>query len=441
MTKKGWLIVAVLFLFSPIRSDSQTLLNMPPAQIPNFKIVLIPTGVGSYDAEIWFSVDTPNPTGSIYYDFTNTSGVWQYPNASVPTVVSILTNKAELPRGSTVAMGTVLKSVIPQYKDVRNGQYYKYMMYVIAQPPTCAGTFTGFLMVAFSNDGRNWTSLAQVNESGGPTASCWPYLDPTTGEPTGVVHTSTLPVQSVAAIRNPSNDTVYIVALEGRVTGTPGALDNVSNYNRSLTFLYQANRNNPTSVSFLTEISPNGISKPQGNCSTCGSAHSYFVNLDLTYESGSGRIYISRGYPYPFDGTNPYATPCNPVGSGTKAQCAVGIAQFANRVQMYYQVVGPIWNISAIGSGTWTIVGDWGNGSGYPNNSTGSCQQTPLLAGQTNYFNRDYGYLSFRKDGNGYFSIHSAGKLAFLGTAYNGQRSTGTECAITGNEGMYYLWY
>ncbi|MGE0827552.1 MAG: hypothetical protein AB7G75_19415 [Candidatus Binatia bacterium] len=413
-----WCLFATALLFLRVATlDAQTLLNTPPALRPNFNLILIPTGVGSFDAQAWFGVDSITPTGSIYYNFTNTSGVWQYPNASI-SVVDLGTNTSTGPV-------SVLRAATPQYKNPSDNLYYKYLMYVGSQPALCDGKVGAFLLATFSNDGRTWTPPLQVTRIGGPSFPCWPG------------HSNTVPIQSASALRDPTTDNIYLVGLEGDIS----ILSNSANFNSTLTYLATASRHNPTIITLSGPLSATNIFKP--NCTACGTAHSYFVNMDMTYEASTGRLYLSRAYAYPFDAFLPYVTPCNPMPGvgGLKPKCEVGIATLQTRVQMYYQTIGPLSNIAAAMTGAWNLVGDWGNVSGYPNNSTGTCQQTPLVSGQSNYFNRDYGYLSFRKDGNGHFSMHPSGRLAFLGTAYNAQRTQGDECAVTGNEGIYYLWY
>jgi hypothetical protein len=359
----------------------------------------------------YFTVDT-DTSGQIYYNqrVMNNNGGWTWLYHPSLTVVYAGAN-------TSVALGDVLYDGSAPFHNPSDGQYYSFIMYFVSQPGACNGNVAGYLYVSFSPNGLSWTSPAMVSRPGGPTSDCFPGIE-------------TVPVEAVGAVYDGSGS-IYLVGLEGSI----GDLGNPENFNSTLTYLGVASTSNPTTVTLLGMISAAGVVTP--NISGC-IAPKYFANLGVAYNASTGYFYLTRGYAYPFDlGT---VTPCS------QPNCASGITTYPVRTQVYKMNIGPLSSIGTLLSGTWILVADWGNATGYRNQSNGQCQpggpcvDTPLQGSQVNV-GHDFGGSNIMRDIWGRVSLftqlgHSYVKV-FGGTGFNEIR-TQADCQVTGGETVYY---
>jgi hypothetical protein len=174
----------------------------------------------------------------------------------------------------------------------------------------------------------------------------------------------------------------------------------------------------------------------------------------MGYDAANGDLYIGRSYPYAFDRgqTGTYFpadsnTPTysqtfvtsilGPQGLSAVEGCASGPASFPNRIQIYKKHIGSMSNIYQITTGTWTLVTDVGGALGYAfnywPNGTAQPQQTALVANQVNV-GRDYGAISFLRDGAGNLVRYGTTAYYFGSDTFMLSKGGSAPCRITGQE-------
>lgn len=246
----------------------------------------------------------------------------------------------------SIAVMDVIRRNTPVFYNTQNSTYYQYVMYLVNQtghwfPPVDGIQTAGIISVAFSHDGVTWVGPYDANNPP-PDGDC---SDAICVEEGGVMFDGT---------------TLYIIAVEGDLILLQNHLNPPMGAS-SLTYLFTASKNDPLSLTAYNgkaPISNNGVFAP--NMAGYGENHKIFLNASITHDYDSGRLYLSRGYPYPADYTGANGIPC-----GSLIGCAVGLQTYANRAQLYYLDLGVPMNLALLYSGTWTLVGDWGYEQGF----------------------------------------------------------------------------
>jgi hypothetical protein len=416
---------------------------------PNHVIAFLQTGAN--EQKVWFSVDIgfsnslPLP---VYYNRryrADSSSPWYWEFSYSKAVTSYAT-----------FVTSVLYSSTAKYVDPTHTAH-KYVMYSIWQPPAC---FTqtdptqnsfGILMSAFSDNGTCWSQMYQVTRNGGATVACMPSL----GD-------NLIEAESVSAIDG--GDTIYFVWMEGN-------LNTILNGNLDQPYVQWGT----ISPSAATAVTASTTSTPtaclwsaffqQYFASSCGlfnpvvhptsdpdpdrfRVYAYAFNLSTAWDAANGDLYLTRGYPYPYDR---HAVQTGSPGIPASYQqvetvsynmyygddenvsgCGGGaVAGLPNRNQTYKMHIGTLSNFSQIHTGTWTLVLDNGNSRGYETDFGTGGVGYALVSGQSSG-TRDAGAASFLRDSAG-FLVRSGTATIFTGSTAHESLSQGP-CVNTGNE-------
>lgn len=402
---------------------------------PNHQVAFVQTGTN--EQKVWFSIDvgyqdgTTGPNWGVFYNRryradANSPWYWQFSSSKAVTSFSAFVD-------------AVLYSPTAKYYDF-NYIPHKYIMFLVNQPQACNGPIAGFAMLSFSDDGICWTPMVPMRHTGGPSADCAPDLGDNL-------------VQTEAFGAIDAGNTIYLVGVEGDNTLllnyynmwnpeiTYGTVSTVNPFQLQLGPYYTA-----TYYGLFLPVDPtlqaNYPSDPNRF-----RPYAYFENMAIAWDEPNGDLYISRGYPYPYDRRNDLYNCCNVPswrqagatftynylssfyqkigGCGTYAP-----ALYPNRYQVYKMHLGTLSNIQQLYFGTWTLVSDNGNSAGYESNYT--LASTPLVAGQTNG-GRDAGAASFLVDNTGRLVRNGGNGTVFAGSTLHEKLSIGP-CRQTGNE-------
>jgi hypothetical protein len=402
---------------------------------PNHQVAYVQTGPN--EQKVWFSLDvgvqdnTPGPNWGVFYNRryradANSPWYWEFSTSKSVTSFSAFVD-------------AVLYSPTAKYYDMY-GIPHKYIMFLVNQPQACDGPIAGFAMESFSDNGTCWSPMVPMHHTGGPYAACAPELG-------GDL------VQTEAFGAIDAGNTIYLVGVEGDNT----ILINYYYMNLSELVFGTVSTTNPQQLQlgpyytgsyyglFLPvtpSLQANDPSDPDHY-----RPYGYFENMAMAWDEPNGDLYVSRGYPYPYDRRNDLPSCCNVPswrqagatyaynymsnfyqkvgGCGTAAA-----ALYPNRYQVYKMHIGTLANIQQLYFGTWTLVSDNGNSAGYETNFT--LASTPLVAGQTNG-GRDAGAASFLVDNTGRLVRNSGTGTVFAGSTLHSNLSIGP-CRQTGNE-------
>lgn len=403
--------------------------------------------VNQNEHKVWFAIDASPGIPKIFYNRRTRANIfspWQWDYSVSPMIINF---------GGTasVQVASVLYSAIPKYRDPRTGTLYSYVMYTTFQPGLCDGHVAGFLEAHYSQDGACWTSAERGFRSGGPSFGCY-----ASG---GIAHTNTVPVESSGAID--AGDRIWFVGVEGDGTQlAPAYPDRTAAMNRTQTYVGWASYNQPVTVTILSpaELSAAGMVNPAFATGPAVNPeryepYRYFMNVQIAWDANEGALYISRGYPYPYDrdssgGSDVPYSPVTPLPSqlttvqmwdsargviSTVEGCAGSPATYPNRTQIYKMVIGSLSNIAAITTGTWTLVVDAGGAGGYGNDLNGTVSSTPLVSAQQTNVGRDFGAGSFLRDRNGNLVRQGTTAYWFGADTFMETKSAGP-CRVTGLE-------
>lgn len=392
--------------------------------------------IGPNEQRVYFAVDssTIGVTGGVYYNRryradANSPWYWQFTHSPLLC-----------PTFQFGFPGVVLYSPTAKFGLGNSDPLRKFVLMGVNQPAACDGISGagGFLTVSFSDDGITWTTPYIVqNTASQQTFPC----DPDAGVPVTaeLVTAFDLGYNSVIGVITMSGDNAY---LAGGPWDTPQA------YLWTMPAAYMQIAQPWGYGQTPTQLSGYGIFMPYGTGSGCypmrTQSYAYLFNIDAAYDAAAGDIYITRGYPYPFDRdwqgfSCLWVAPATPgptqrvdtVYNGTYIEgCGASPATLPNRVQMYKMHIGALSNISAILTGTWTLVGDWGGSVGYENIFYGGNQ--PLNAGQTN-IGHDWGALQLLRDGAGNMLFNGNQYTVLGGDTVKKSKAVGP-CRITGLE-------
>jgi hypothetical protein len=384
--------------------------------------------INENEQRVYYAVDHTLGSGYIYYNRryrANSSSPW-YWQYSQSVFTSGLTY---------IGMpSSVLYSPTPKYGA--GYPLYKYAMYGINQPWECNGPMAGVVMVAFSNDGVCWTAPVPVQGSHGNMDECAPqFFGAEMGEMLAAFDTG-----SYVAVIVMSGDNVNLATtVDMNTSGAYLLWSPYSGMGALANYVYPG----------TSEVSSNGLFRPLAAPNMCFNdryrSYGYLENLDAAYDPVTGYLYMSRGYPYPFDrgwvtGTacpdtpGPLSPSCGQTNelfyNGANIEgCAASPASYPNRLQVYRMYIGPLSNLAAITTGTWTLITDVGNSAGYTLNS---CTSHPLVAGQTNA-GRDWAAATFLRDGAGNVVVENGNVTYFAGDTFRMTKSIGP-CRTTGAE-------
>lgn len=386
------------------------------------------------EQKVWFTVNSTPHYTRVFYNRryrTSSTAPWQWMYSKS---VKIL----DLPSPGSAVVNAVLYSPTAKYRPGTGGStLYKYAMFITYQPKACDGQIMGFAMVSYSNDGLCWTTAIPLQHPGGPSAECAPELG-----------TWLVQVESFDVIDG--GDKIYLIGMEGSV---PAAID-WNNMDRTFTSWGYAM---PTTSATVTipanpELSVSGIVSPEGIPRTDDrfKTYSYLINPAMAWDADNGDLYVTRGYPYPFDRRHDLAPTSPTVPSYDQAfetfiynylldapqhveGCPASPATFPNRVQIYKMHLGTLSNFSQVSTGTWTLVSDIGNNVGYAYSTI--TNNIPIAPPQTSV-GRDYGAASFMRTGTGALQLVDGNAYMFAATQYLTPLSVG-QCRSTGLDRSY----
>jgi len=427
---------------------------------------------GPNEQQVWFGVDAGVSPARIYHNRryrslgTNFQWVWQYPQHS-PLVLdfaggpfcSFLANARTAAQlgdviydSSAPFLGPALPgSPIAQFPLPAPTTAYKYVMYLINQPDDCgpvrccaAPKVAGFLDVSFSNDGVVWTipEHATYHDFATPIFAC--SQDATNAQcftgncPTYTCHG--IPIEAVGAVydSNVFSKRIYLVGLEGNldILADP---NNMSTTKSGVGFAYA---NNPASV-YLSPlpVSNAGLSNPvvSGLNAPAYEPYSYFIDMGMAFDATTGNFYLGRAYTYPFQ--RPGASLQNVIPCQTTS-CYPSPGTVPQRIQVYRMNIGSFGNlIGGLTTGTWNLVADLGQGTGYSHldtNTNNFCVTSPIQGAQQNV-GVGLGAASFYRDRLGLLKLYNGYAYVFGGTTFQSKlNASGPDvCAVTGNEREY----
>ena len=403
----------------------------------NHNVAFVQTGAN--EQKVWFAPDAAPGLHKCFYNRryrADGSSPWYWQYSVSPQVIEFV---APASAGPSV----VLYSPTAKYVDTRTSTAYKYIMYQVNQPGSCDNSVAGFLYVAFSNDGICWTAGQQATRNGGPSFPCFSG------------HVSTVPVEQATAF-----DDGLQIQLIG-MDGDEAVLANRYTMPNTQTYVWTATYASPSVMlsNGLLQVTNNNILNPVMYNSFAITddrfmPYYYFFNMSGAFDAATGDLYLSRGYPYPFDrgsagdGDYPFN---NTVPADYQAEttflydsergvsspvggCNPAPAILPNRVQVYKMHIGSLSNIGAIATGGWNLVFDLGSSTGYSNTW---CQSnyaaTPTWGSPMVNISRDPGALSFLRDPQGNL-VRNGSPNYLMGDTYKLNKSNGAPCYITGLE-------
>jgi hypothetical protein len=401
---------------------------------PNHQVAYVETGIN--EQKVWFSIDMALQPDASHPEVAGPGSFYNRRYRSSPGSQWYWQYAQSQPIYGTIGfVDTVLYSDTPKYQSP-NAQTWNYIMYSVNQPSACNGSEFGYAMVQYSNDGVNWYQAQPLRRVGGPSSACAPSLG-----------TDLVPVEALDAIDD-LNGTIWLIGMEGSasVLSVPSNMDQTF---ASWGYSQYGTTNTVTIDPATTSVSSSGIFSPAlpGADPTRFKTYSYFFNMAMAWDAVPGDLYWTRGYPYPFDRTagSPSLVPSASVIPETRffnpyfgvyetvQGCAASPAIFPNRYQIYKMHLGSLSNFAAVHTGTWTLVADRGQSSGYLTDVITPNSAAPLVAGQT-AGSRDAGAASFLRNKQGWISVFSP-RTVFGATTLMSQMSAG-QCRVTGLEGI-----
>jgi len=402
---------------------------------PNHQVAFVQTGPN--EQKVWFTFDvhlivpagTPTPTAAYYNRRyrANESSPWYWEYQYSPRITNI-----------TGFIDSVLYSATPKYRGP-GGVKYNYVMYTVNQPAACSGIQFGFAMVAFSNNGTSWTYSQPIHTEGGPSAPCAPEL----GD--GLVQTEAFGAIDAGGI-------LYLMGVEGDI----GILSQPINMNSPFVswgysyaddptqLIQDPNSNTMSGAGIFNPALPGAPTSPTNRFRT----YAYFFNMGIAWDAANGDLYVSRGYPYPFDRRADLgATIPSPAQTANDIRlfntywgwdqrverCAPSPEIYPNRYQVYKLHLGTLTNFPLVNTGTWTLVMDRGNYAGYTQNVVAPLGSNAVLASGQTAGSRDAGATSFLRDGKGFLVRTNGTAYVFGGSTLHQSLSVGP-CRTTGLE-------
>ena len=419
--------------------------------LPNHEVAYVQ--IGPNEQKVWFSVDVhfiDVNHGSNYYNRryrANESSPWYWQYSQSQPFSD--------PNNPIGFVAQVLYSDTPKYSAYSGGALYKYVLYTFYQPAACNGAVGGIAMVSLSIDGICWTPAVPMHRSGGPSFACTENLG-----------SELVPVESMGAVDG--GNTIYLMGIEG----DNSILGNMSNMNHNYV---SWGHSSPTDVVDVTvdpdrDMSDAGLFNPRAFVTEYTPAYipdrfrsyAYFFNMQIAWDAVNGDLYVSRGYPYPYDRCAANPTDCqsaplmvpsieqtyeapnvwNSLAGAYQSvwDCGGRVALYPNRYQIYKMNIGSLANFSTVHTGTWMLVTDSGNGVGYesdfnrtgPRGETLPPQATALVTGQT-AGTRDAGAASFLVDRAGQLVRTGGIGYVFAASTLREHLSAGP-CQTTGAE-------
>jgi hypothetical protein len=393
--------------------------------------------ISSNEQRVYFAVDggTVGSVGGIYYNRrtradANSPWYWQFSRSPL------------LCGGTDFGFpGLVLYSDTPKYGPDYSSSY-KFALLGAIQPTACNGVSGagGFLTVTFSNDGISWTAPRIVQDFwGSQTFPC----DPDAGVP--------VTAELVTGF-DLGNGYVGLITM----SGDNSRLAQLGTYgNNTEAYLWRVDGHNMVNGFPWSGTTPQGLSNaglflPQGTGSGCYPArtqtYGYFFNIDAAYDAAGGDIYVSRGYPFPFDRdytgfSCQWVAPATPGASQTVdvvyndhyiQGCKSSPATLPNRVQIYKMHIGALTNLNTLLTGTWSLVTDLGGSVGYENIFYNNGSNQALVAGQTN-IGADWAALTFLRDATGNMLFNGNQYTVLGGDTFMKSKAVG-QCRVTGLE-------
>ena len=287
--------------------------------------------------------------------------------------------------------------------------------------------------------------------NGGPSSTCAPELG-----------SNLVPVEALGAID--SGSTIYLMGMEG----DNGLLNNIWEMSNNHVAWGTSYPWDAETVMITTDpsMSGSGLFSPHAFPENDMAwperyrSYLYFFNMAIAWDNVNGDLYVTRGYPYPYDRCAAQGgAQCNPFGNNglqikvptytqdwgstvwnpyfysnqSVSDCGGSLALYPNRYQIYKMHLGDLSNFSQVHTGTWSLLADRGNNLGYESYFTSyPYQSTPLVAGQSSG-TRDAGAASFMVDNAGQLVRTNGVGYVFAGSTLREHLSVGP-CQTTGNE-------
>ena len=400
------------------QANSQTIVDIPDG--PN---VALPGDPLNQD-RAKFSVSTlPDSRGRAFYyssqnnrilvNFQNPDTTWDFSTSAVAIEIP-KTNDPEV----TIAVGVVLRSASPIFRNALDNGLYTWLMYFIFQPSVNGGS-AGFPCAAFSSDGLTWESpYVRVDEAPVATAIDCKSTD-----------ISTLKLEAIGG--SLANGSLSLAGLEG----STALLASEAETGRTLTYLFAGSPGSPHALTNLGEFPPAGIVAPT---SPGGTESFYFINLDFSYDPLSDRALLSRSIPFPYKflappASGPGTSPC-PFYDSTNV-CPRGLVALPMRSQVYSKVVAG--DPSNLLSGEWRLDLDIGQSTGWAlEGAMSSCSLFPTFAPFQSTITVDTDSLNFFKDERGFIMREANGEgTLYLGGCTDRQMS----CDLHNDRGSTFL--
>ncbi len=395
---------------------------------PNHMIAYVQTGAN--EQKVWYSIDAHGPRYFIYYNRRYRASAtspwnWEYQYSQPVTTFSAFVT-------------SVLYSSTAKYKD-NAGVPHKYVMYLVYQPQACDYQTAGVAMVSFSDNGTCWSEMVPLRHEGGPSHACVPELG-----------SNLVLVEAMSAID--SGIRVYLLGVEGDVSilAPPQNMDDprtswgYSGYGM-MTTLQMTSQHAMSSYGVFSPLAPGTHVPYSPSDPNRFRSYAYFFNLSTTFDPTTGDLYVTRGYPYPYDrrsdlGVNTWIPSLAQRTEGYEWNSAAGVNQsvqgcgaspvtYPNRYQVYRMRIYGVENFSMIHTGTWTLVTDNGRHVGYENING---VNVPLVTYQT-AGTRDSGAATFIRNGAGHLVRENGVASVFAGNTIRESLSVGP-CLTTGFE-------
>lgn len=359
----------------------------------------------TYGRWIYYSAQNSRILVNVKYDSNGdgTLDAWRWPTSKVAIEMS------GTDPGATVALGTVLSSDTAIYKyptvagNPNSGLLFKRVMFFIFQE-SGSGVPAGRICVSFSNSTNNandWTApIAAVASSSS-----------TRGLPCNPTN-ATMLAEAVAGFHRTGTD-IHLFGLHGDIGVLSAAVTSSSTGGLTETYFLRTTTTDPDLILVQAMVTSNGMFTP----TISSGDHDYFFrNLDATFDPATGKVYLLRVTPYPFD-VSRTDIPCTGTGA-----CPSGLGLLPLRGQLYsMDVGGAVWQTTS-SSQSWTLVRDLGRSTGWTVGSTLSCSAFATQSSFQENVGVDLDSLTIHKMPNGQIYKSGGNATLFLGGWKNKNR-------------------
>lgn len=306
----------------------------------------------------WVYGSTQGP--DLLVNVRQSNGVWRWnPSKQIVDFRDYGDPEATISSSAVIATGTA------RFVSPVNGHAYKRILYLVYESEI--ETTSGGVCVMFSDEDAGWVWTDPINVVKQASSPARGQLCGTNGGPE---------VQLEAVAGFLLNNELQIFGPDGDVNKL---LMGISKPN-TLTYHYTAAQSTPDILQKQGELTSNGLSKIRRSGDDY---YNFFINMDAAYDIGTGTFYATAMYPFPLD-IDDDLTPCYIPTSGSAppglvaggiSACPSSAATFPNRAQVYSMDIDGDFSKLYIGSSqSFNLVADFGDRTGWADQSTGSCQ-------------------------------------------------------------------